>query len=266
MSGLRFYQNQYLSPKLESGNSQDELPYDVGMIINFSIHTVIFVTLITHGYLATVSDPTDRAIYYQRFYKSDSKRMENIQSKLQYQCDICEMMIKDHTKHCRACNRCCDKFDHHCQWLNNCIGESNYQLFVVSTTALAFYVVQTMVMAAYYLAKFKIYDFQFEIENFLICLQAFFCTFILLACLQLLGWHFYFWRRGITTFTHIQFIKAKAEKLREVDEGLLTREKYDEWLLEFEQNLERFKYQSKIKRLVIFKKTNAVRNQDEIME
>lgn len=97
--------------------------------------------LVTHGYLATVSDPTDKAIYYQRFHKDDFKRMENIKSKLRYQCDVCVGMIKDHSKHCRPCNRCTDKFDHHCQWLNNCIGESNYQLFVVSTASLAVYVV-----------------------------------------------------------------------------------------------------------------------------
>ena len=82
--------------------------------------------------------------------------------------------------------------------------------------------------------------------------------------MQLLCWHFYFWRRGITTFTHIQFLKAKAEKLKEVDDDLLTNAAYDEWLAEFDKNLERFKYESKIKKLVILKKTNAVGIQDAI--
>lgn len=119
-------------------------------------------------------------------------------------------------------------------------------------------------LAVYYLGTFKAIEFYFEIENFLTCLQILFCFMILMASIHLLSWHFYFWRKGITTFTHIQFLKAKAEKKKEMDEGLLTREKYDEWLVEFEQNLERFKYQSKIKKLVIFKKTNAVRNEEEI--
>ena len=45
-------------------------------------------------------------------------------------CDKCDgIPVDGTTRHCKNCNFCVWKFDHHCYWLNKCIGGHNYSLF-----------------------------------------------------------------------------------------------------------------------------------------
>lgn len=38
-------------------------------------------------------------------------------------CPYCEVEKKESMKHCQRCNKCVKRFDHHCPWIHNCVGE-----------------------------------------------------------------------------------------------------------------------------------------------
>jgi len=46
-------------------------------------------------------------------------------------CSLCQTYKPDRAHHCRICDRCVSCMDHHCPWMNNCIGARNMKHFIL---------------------------------------------------------------------------------------------------------------------------------------
>jgi len=126
-------------------------------------------------------------------------------------CYTCFIIRPPGSSHCRKCNNCVDKFDHHCPWIGNCIGKNNYKyfiIFIIYFNLLTFYCMFNTV--SYIIEKNKFYinnynDKKLIIKNefmsfIIIILSIIICCFIT----TLLIYHLYFCCRNMTTYSNIK--------------------------------------------------------------
>ncbi|AET39345.1 palmitoyltransferase SWF1 Ecym_4282 [Eremothecium cymbalariae DBVPG len=85
---------------------------------------VVLALPLLSGYYTIVTSPHDTITYVGPEIPFDGIIFhDNIV------CRSCRLKKAARSKHCSICGRCILVADHHCVWLNNCIGLGNYQYF-----------------------------------------------------------------------------------------------------------------------------------------
>lgn len=135
-------------------------------------------------------------------------------------CTTCKSFRTEGTVHCARCDKCIFKFDHHCLWLDNCIGGGNYKIFI-------FY---SLFLLLDFL--FKIFVFGFLIsksaKNHLNAFFMFNGIFALIAA-GFMSWLIFFhsmlFFKNLTTYEYIkqQRLANKITNIRKLESRIVKR-------------------------------------------
>ena len=64
-------------------------------------------------------------------------------------CPECETLKTIRSRHCIVCNKCVERYDHHCPWINNCVGAKNHNWFLLYLTAQYLLLLNSLALTVY---------------------------------------------------------------------------------------------------------------------
>lgn len=98
----------------------------------------LFAVHLASHLAATLLDPAEPELRRQPRPKDPQPLPPGAAPISRGRCRLCEIRLSGaRTKHCGACDKCVAGFDHHCKWLNQCVGARNYAVFAISVATAA---------------------------------------------------------------------------------------------------------------------------------
>lgn len=202
----------------------DILPIsDLGLLASV-LYSLFLLSLSVAGLLATFTDPTDPVILLERRAISQNQPFDS--RPYGQICTICSTHVMEMSKHCGQCDRCVDGFDHHCKWLNNCVGSRNYRYFVMLIASLECVVSVQVAFSAYILREISYSDMGKRVNErfwlgsgnlsiYVSLLIAFLVVSITLFIVvgQLIALHIWLRTQGLTTYDYIMRRRQRSKQV-----------------------------------------------------
>ncbi|XP_061459538.1 palmitoyltransferase ZDHHC12 isoform X1 [Rhineura floridana] len=84
------------------------------------------VSLMDPGYVEQDGDPKETVSEEEKAMISQQASTIRLR-----RCGYCLLKQPMRARHCQACRHCVRRYDHHCPWIENCVGERNHSVFIV---------------------------------------------------------------------------------------------------------------------------------------
>ncbi|XP_032513724.2 probable palmitoyltransferase ZDHHC11B [Danaus plexippus] len=205
-----------------------QIQFEVLKIIMYVLYCILYILhMVAHGF-ALFLDPSEYELRKMEVNTvPEFDRTIHAHVIENGRCHLCNINTSNkNTKHCGICNKCVYYFDHHCKWLNNCVGRRNYLAFILSVVSALLIALLTSALCLTDIVFFIKYPYNLshEAQNFTNCLNApepikycsssialltFLVTYcvsgLAIACalLHLLCFHVYIAMLGVSTYEYI---------------------------------------------------------------
>ena len=181
---------------------------------------LLVVNILISLFKASVTDPggipetAEWEIVIEDFSESSSENFTTEKRKdgLLRTCKYCLVKKPDRCHHCKQCDRCNLKMDHHCNWIINCVGNNNYKYFFLtifySALALALFVGSFWESVVIYLLDPEV---PHGISLFIVTCYSL-TVLLSIGIFFFLGFHFWLITENFTTIEYCEKKRARVEK------------------------------------------------------
>ncbi|XP_067428659.1 palmitoyltransferase ZDHHC12-A isoform X2 [Thunnus thynnus] len=139
-------------------------------------------------------------------------------------CGYCLLQQPMRAKHCQTCKHCVRRFDHHCPWIENCVGERNHRWFIVYLLVQLLALLWALHIALSGVSPSVTWELWFRVNGFLLAALGVIGVFSVVVAL-LLGCHLYLVSINCTTWEfmsrhRISYLKHCGDEENPFDRGV----------------------------------------------